>query len=156
MLEDCKDAQERWGGVSDIVDKWLGERQNLLIDYCKLSEDVQFDDEDSALGLRQLCEKLVDYVSAGHFEIYDQLIREAEDFRDSEGLQRADDFYKKIDTTTEYILDFNDKYDETDDLDAIENDLSTLGEVLAARFEAEDNMIEILHLAHHRESAPSE
>ena len=31
MLEDCKSAQERWGGVSEIIDRWLQERQQMLV-----------------------------------------------------------------------------------------------------------------------------
>ena len=39
------------------------------------------------------------------------------------------------DATTELILDFNDKYQETDDLDTLNTDLSKVGEWLATRFE---------------------
>ncbi|WP_370980666.1 sigma D regulator [Agaribacterium sp. ZY112] len=149
MLENCKNAQERWGGVSDIIDRWLEERQQLLIDYCNLSEEVEkIDNTICGTKLVALCQILVDYVSAGHFEIYDQLVKEGQELNDTEGLKEAGGLYKKVDKTTEFILDFNDKYQETDDLDAIENDLSQLGEVLATRFESEDRMIEVLHYAH--------
>jgi len=30
MLENCQSAKERWGGVSEIIDRWLQERQELL------------------------------------------------------------------------------------------------------------------------------
>jgi regulator of sigma D len=33
MLEGCQNAQERWGGVHKIIDKWLNERQELLVFY---------------------------------------------------------------------------------------------------------------------------
>jgi regulator of sigma D len=149
MLENCKTAQERWGGVSEIIDRWLGSRNELLVQYCALSEDVQFDDdEESAPSVREFCQDLIDYTSAGHFEIYDQLIQEGKEFDDQEGLSQAETLYAKIKPTTDFIVDFNDKYQEVDDLDAIENDLSSLGEVLANRFEAEDRMIEVLHYAH--------
>ncbi len=149
MLENCKTAQERWGGVSEIIDRWLEERKQLLVDYCTLSDHVQaMSNEECGERLVAVCQILVDYVSAGHFEIYDQLVKEGEDLNDREGLQAAASLFQVVDTTTEYILDFNDKYQETDDLDAIENDLSKLGEVLATRFESEDKMIEVLHFAH--------
>ena len=149
MLENCKSAQERWGGVSDIIDKWLGERQTLLVDYCTLSDGVEeMDDASCGAKVRLLCQILVDYISAGHFEIYDQLVKEGQELNDVEGLRAAGELYKAIDATTEFILDFNDKYQEIDDLDAIETDLSRLGEVLATRFESEDKMIEVLHFAH--------
>lgn len=149
MLENCKSAQERWGGVSEIIDRWLEERKELLVDYCELSNAVKNDQGEELGGmLRKLCQIMVDYVSAGHFEVYEQLMQEAKDFDDTEGLRLAGGLYKTIDATTEDILDFNDKYQETDDLDALNADLSKVGEWLATRFEAEDRMIEVLHVAH--------
>jgi regulator of sigma D len=149
MLENCKSAQERWGGVNDIIDRWLKERQELLVLYCSLS-DISSELDKIARGgeLKALCQVMVDYVSAGHFEIYDKLVQEGEEFDDQEGLKKASTLYKVIDATTEQVLDFNDKYQETDDLDTIEADLSRLGECLVQRFEAEDKMIEVLHIAH--------
>ena len=149
MLEHCKNAKERWGGVNDLIDKWLHERQDLLVLYCDLStniEDGLF--EVAANQLRTLCQLLVDYVSAGHFEIYDQLVKEGRAFNDTEGLQEASKLFSIIDLSTEYALDFNDKYLETDDLRSLSNDLSTLGEKLATRFESEDRVIHVLHDAH--------
>ena len=90
----------------------------------------------------------MDYTSAGHFEIYDQLVREGNDFEDNDGLQTANELLTTIDGTTQKILDFNDKYLETDDLTTLTVDLSDLGESLSARMEAEDAMIEVLHTAH--------
>lgn len=149
MLDNCTTAQERWGGVSDIIDRWLQERKQLLIQYCNLSELAEETLDASLAPLVQgLCQIMVDYTSAGHFEVYDQLIKEGQEFNDKEGLKSASESFKVVDQTTETILDFNDKYQETDDLDAILADLSKLGETLASRFEAEDNMIEVLHVAH--------
>ena len=150
MLENCKSALERWGGVNELIDRWLEERQKMLVDFCTLSDNIQsMDDAECGERVRLLCQIIVDYVSAGHFEIYDQLVKEGEELGDTDGLRVAGDLYKNIDSTTEFILDFNDKYQEIDDLDAIENDISKLGEILASRFEAEDKMIEVLHLSHH-------
>lgn len=155
MLENCKTALERWGGISDIIDRWLEERQQLLIDYCSLSEGIEeLDNKRSGQKLQSLCQILVDYVSAGHFEIFEQLKIEGKEFNDEAGLKTAEDLFAKIGETTEFILDFNDKYQETDDLDAIENDLSQLGEVLAHRFEMEDGIIDVLHLAHKEQALP--
>lgn len=149
MLNECKTAQERWGGVSDIIDKWLQDRKQLLIQYCKLSEPTEdTDDISTAPMIQALCQIMVDYSSAGHFEIYDQLMKEGQEYNDQEGLRSAAESFKIVDATTEHILDFNDKYQETDDLTTIITDLSKLGEVLANRFEAEDNMISVLHVAH--------
>lgn len=146
MLDNCKSAQERWGGVSDIIDRWLKERQELIVLFWKLSEAAEDTNEETCgASLKNLCEILVDYVSAGYFEVYDQLVKEAEEFGNEKGLALAGKSFKIIDESTEYILDFNDKYLETDDLETIHADLSKLGELLAHRFEAEDSVIEVLH-----------
>lgn len=152
MLNQCESARERWGGVSEVIDRWLKERQELLILFCNLSKDEPVITEDDQVEkeatLRRFCQILVDYVSAGHFEIYNQLAKEGKEFGDEEGLARAKKHYQVVDTTTEHTLDFNDKYQETDDMSSLTKDLSALGETLAVRFEAEDCMIEILHMAH--------
>lgn len=147
MLENCQDAKERWGGVSQIIDRWLAERQQMLVKYCALS-DTQGDDQERGLKLRSMCEIMVDYVSAGHFEVYDQLLKEGRDFGDKEALKQGADLFAKVDATTEEVLDFNDKYQEIDDLSSLDTDLSRLGEVLEGRFAAEDRMIAVLHEAH--------
>lgn len=148
MLEHCQDAKERWGGVSQIIDRWLQERQEMLIQYCALSDTNGSTAEERGHRLRRLCQIMVDYVSAGHFEVYDQLIREGRDFGDENGLKEGARLFAEVDATTESILDFNDKYLETDDLETLSRDLSALGETLEARFSAEDRMIAVLHGAH--------
>lgn len=150
MLENCRSAKERWGGVNSIVDQWLINRQDLLVIYCGLSGIENFDESnnDHAQKIRSLCQHLVDYVSAGHFEVYDQLIKEGKEFGDKAALATAATLYQTIDSTTESILDFNDKYLETDDLSTLNEDLSNIGQHLASRFEAEDTMIGVLHTAH--------
>ena len=151
MLENCKSAKERWGGVSDIIDRWLQNRQDMLVRYCEISgiqESASDDTVPTDAKLRHLCQIMVDYISAGHFEIYDQLIKEGKEFGDEAALEQAGGLYKTIDQTTEIMLDLNDKYQETDDLTTLANDLSGLGEVLESRFEAEDRMIAVLHVAH--------
>ena len=154
MLSKCASAQERWGGVSDIIDRWLKERQQVLVLFCKLSDsNATFEEGERESTLKRFCELTVDYVSAGHFEVYEQLLEEGKAFNDKAGLREAGTLFESIDQTTEVILDFNDKYQETDDLITLMADLSTLGEAMAQRFEAEDGMIEVLHHAHKQETA---
>lgn len=122
----------------------------MLVRYCTLSENDGFDEEDSVLckQVRELCQLMMDYVSAGHFEVYEQLVREGKEFNDTDGLAEADQLFSQVEPTTDAVLDFNDKYQETDDLGSLTDDLSRIGELLATRFEAEDRMIEVLHMAH--------
>jgi regulator of sigma D len=150
MLNNCKTAKERWGGVNQIIDRWLEERQALLVRFCALSDRDKNSENSSEHEekLRRLCQILVDYVSAGHFEIYDQLIKEGREFEDEAALKQAGELFALIDKTTEKVLDFNDKYLETDDLSTLDADLSALSETLETRFTAEDRMIAVLHTSH--------
>lgn len=153
MLDNCKNLRERWGGVSEIIDRWLQARQEMLVQYCELSKTAVFDSNNHEHGnkLQFLCEALVDYISAGHFEVYQQLMEECRAFDDKDALNEAHSLLNEVHATTQSALDFNDKYLETDDLDTLAEDLSKLGESLAARFEVEDRMIEVLHNAHQTE-----
>lgn len=153
MLENCHNARERWGGVSDLIDRWLKDRQQLIVHYMDISSVDEAARGDAALNERftQLCEVLLDYVSAGHFEIYEQLITEAKEFDDG-GIELAAKVYPRIEKTTEVALNFNDKLDggqlDKDSLASLFDELSRLGENLETRFELEDFLIEHLHTVH--------
>jgi len=152
MLENCRNARERWGGVSELIDRWLQERQELLVCYCGLSAQKEEQDADAlAASLVRLCELLVDYVSAGHFGVYEQLVREARDFDDG-GLELIARLYPRIGKTTELVLAFNDCLDNGSLAEAgpevLSEELSRLGEALESRFEMEDLLIEYLHNVH--------
>jgi len=149
MLENCRNARERWGGVSALIDRWLLSRQNLLVVYSELAAISEFnDDPDHGERVLEFSELLVDYVSAGHFEVYEQLLREGREFDEKEGLKEAKKLLERIGDSTEQALDFNDKYMTPDDLSSLAADLSALGEALVNRFEAEDRIIAVLHEAH--------
>ena len=150
MFENYQSAKERWGGVSNIIDSWLHDRQQLLVVYCELSKINAFSEDnlDHQNQLKKFCQIIVDYASAGHFEVYEQLIKEGRDFGDTQALKKAASLYRVIDSTTEALLDFNDKYLETDDLSELANDLSAIGQILEPRFSAEDHMIAVLHNSH--------
>ncbi|HDZ37554.1 MAG TPA: sigma D regulator [Marinobacter sp.] len=158
MLEHCRNAQERWGGVSDLIDRWLKDRQELLVHYCDLSGESDFSQTDALKKkFLRLSEVLVDYVSTGHFEIYEQLVREAREFNDG-GLELAAKLYPRIEKSTEAALNFNDQLDEDklseQDAKALFEELSRLGETLESRFEMEDFLIEHLHTVHADKVAP--
>ena len=149
MLENCKTAQERWGGTHKMIDRWLEDRKATLVKFFDIqSKEGQ---EDVSQSLKVFCERLMDYLSAGHFEIYEQLFREAKEFDDG-GLFLAKDVYPKIDATTQLMLNFNDKYDTVEHINQniadLHEDLSDLGVKLTERFEFEDQLIENLHNAH--------
>lgn len=152
MLENCRSASERWGGVSELIDRWLKERQELIVQYCDLSgAEAGSSTEALRQKFNRLCEVLLDYVSAGHFEIYEQLIREAKEFDDG-GLELAAQVYPRIEKTTEVALAFNDRLEASSltdsELSSVFESLSKLGESLETRFELEDFLIEHLHNVH--------
>ena len=81
-------------------------------------------------------------MSVGHFEVYYELIREAESFADGSD-KLANEIIPSICDTTEVILGFDEKYpsEQPADLGA---DMSLLGEVLESRFELEDRLTSVV------------
>jgi regulator of sigma D len=117
------------------------------VKYCDLTEVTDFSDPENNYDteLQQFCEIMVDYVSVGHFEVFEQITKEAEIFGNDQGLDKSPELIDKIQTTTELILDFNDKYITAKDLDALIIDLAALGETFVQRFADEDVLIDLLH-----------
>lgn len=154
MLEKCRNAQERWGGVHQLIDRWLGSRRELVQAYTALSKSPQAP-AINCESLQGFCELLVDYVSAGHFEIYEQLTSEAKAFNDQRGLELAKRIYPRIEAITEAALAFNDRCDNGDSRDnaSLVAELDRLGPLLHERFELEDCLIEVLHNAHQEQVA---
>jgi regulator of sigma D len=144
MLESCQTAQERWGGVHLLIDRWLQERHELAAAYGELHL------QPTAAALQQFSEVLVDYFSAGHFEVYEQLIQEAEAFGDLRALDLARQIYPRIQIITEAALAFNDQAEHavTADDPVLREELLHLGKLLQERFELEDCLIDVLHNAH--------
>lgn len=154
MLESCQNAQERWGGVHKLIDRWLQERNELIRSYDALGDTPEALAADRK-GLQTFCELLVDYVSAGHFEVYEQLNSEAKAFNDERGLELADTIYPRLNAITETALAFNDRCDKGDcsDHSVVAAEFNKLGGLLHERFELEDCLIEVLHTAHKEQDA---
>lgn len=150
MLEKCKSAKERWGGVSEIIDSWLEERQALISLFVHLPE--QHINEALNNRVQGFCQVLMDYLSSGHFEVYEQLLREGSDFADG-SLEEGQELLPKIQISTDIALDFNDDFSNLLDptvqqIREFSERLSKLGESLEERFELEDTMISVLHTSH--------
>ncbi|MEL0614130.1 MULTISPECIES: sigma D regulator [Marinomonas] len=155
MLERCKTAQERWGGVHEIIDRWLAQRRQLIEAGMQLRERGEYTPTDTP-KIQAFCELLVDYVSVGHFNVYEQLALEAKDFRDDHALTLLKELLPEIDGTTQLALEFNDKYDTKEhcngQLEALLFSLQALSVIMAERFEYEDRLIKELHEAHSEQS----
>lgn len=127
-------------------------RQEVIVSYCQLSGVSSFDrrnDEAHAVEadqLRRFCQIMVDYTAMGHFEVYQRIIEGKERRRAVKEV--AAEVYPAIAETTDYLVDFNDKYDAfegtPDDVDMLARDLSKLGEVIAVRGELEDRILDAL------------
>ena len=156
MLDNCKNAAERWGGVSDLIDKWLLERKSLIVGLCDLSVNPGSSEENKAAKFQSFCQLLVDYVSVGHFEVYEQLVAEAAEYDDG-GIELAKKVIPLIQVSTEVALNFNDRFDDIhkvdDGIEGLIKELEELGKTLEDRFALEDNLIESLHKAHENTAA---
>jgi regulator of sigma D len=142
--------QQQFAAVEDLLTRWLKERRELLGRYTEIVVALDSAPQANKLMQRQqaLCELLVDYVSAGHFEVFNELLNEAESFADgSEEL--AQQLMPDIGDTTEVILAYEEKYGSGEAYpETIKRDLSALGELLESRFVLEDRLIAGLHNRH--------
>ena len=43
MLSRFEEAQQKWGGSHSVIDAWLTERQELLLQFCKLAGFAPFE-----------------------------------------------------------------------------------------------------------------
>lgn len=145
---------KHWDSVDKIIDRWLQERQELIILLCAVDGLREFTPQDTPISIKvqAFCQVLMDYVSAGHFEVYHRLIGEAEAFGDSDGERILNQRYPVIQKSTDIAIQFNDTYETFQDQklfrDALSKDMSQLAEVLEERFAIEDELIELLHNRH--------
>jgi regulator of sigma D len=144
--------KHQFEAVEDLLTRWLKERREVLGKYTEIAValDSQLSDENLQQRQKVLCELLVDYVSAGHFEVFHELIDEAESFADGSG-ELAGKLMPAIADTTEVIMAYEEKYSGAQGRpEKLKRDLSALGEALESRFVLEDQLIAGLHTRHRR------
>lgn len=154
MLTRLEQAQQQWGGSLNAIDNWLNERQEVLVCYYQLAGLTPSEHTDRALPqhseIQSFCQLLMDYLSAGHFEVFDQIVAQCKK-NGPESLALANKIYPEISKTTDIALAFNDKFAEITEqslLDGFDQNLSALGQFLEERFELEDQLIEALYKKH--------
>lgn len=153
MLTKLEQTQQKYGGANTVIDNWLTERQDLLVQYCKLAGLPPYENNKSLPSddsVNEFCQILIDYLSAGHFEIYDDIVKQCQE-HGPESKALANEIYPKISETTEALVEFNDKYSditEQSDLSNFDEDLSEMGQVLEQRLELEDELIHTLYAKH--------
>ena len=130
----------------DQIHKLLDERQEMLVLFCQLAGlDPYQSNAPVDQRVRAFCQKMIDYIAAGHFAIYQRLSTGGE--RRQRVLDVAAVVYSSIEDTTDIAIAFNDKYDEHDhllDFSNLENDLAMLGEAMSNRADFEDRLINAL------------
>ena len=146
------ESAERRDFTRDRVLKLLDERQEMLVLFCELAGIIPYQVSDSSMlhepvnfKMKEFCQKMIDYIAAGHFAIYDRLSNGGE--RRQQVLDVATHVYSGIEDTTDIAIAFNDKYDECDhnlDLANLSNDLAMLGEAMSNRADFEDRLIDAL------------
>ncbi|MFK7730687.1 MAG: sigma D regulator [Pseudomonadales bacterium] len=137
--------------LNHAIEGWLQERQELIVLYCSVCGVHQqiIESPTKIQRLKTFCQILVDYCSAGHFEVFPELIKQAATSGE-ESSTTANSLLGKIQDTTDISLDFNDRY-ETEELppevlEPLSRHLSKLGEALELRFHYEDQLVEYLHI----------
>ncbi len=130
--------------VSHTINELFTERQDVLTCFCELAAlEASGSPLDTILTkLKRFNQMLVDYAALGHFEIYQRIM----DGKERRGAINAiaKEIYPTIVRTTDYFVEFNDKYDGADDADSIiplSDDLSLIGEAMASRIEKEDQLL---------------
>ena len=129
-----------------LVSELQKERHQVWTLYCKVAEQKPFScSSETQSLLTQFSQLLIDYVSLGHFGIYEHLLSGTE--RRDAVLTAAKEIYPEFSKTTEAVMSFNDTYDDQKhalSVDKLESDLSSLGESLAKRIDLEDKLCHLV------------
>ncbi|MDD1619688.1 MAG: sigma D regulator [Methylococcaceae bacterium] len=137
---------ERRQQSNELIAKLQNERREVWSLYCNVAELKPFSANDAVKSLlTQFSQLLVDYVSLGHFGVYERLLAGTE--RRSRVLTVAKELYPEFSKTTDAAISFNDKYDNVQKIEVfedLEQDLSVLGESLAKRIDLEDRLCEVM------------
>lgn len=140
---------ERRTRSRSIIDQLEAERAEVLVNFCRVAGIEPYEDSDQQSNLeeclRDFCQIMVDYLAAGHFGLYQRILDGQERRQDICNL--AEELYPQIAKTTQFALDFNDKYEhETEDAfnEQFSEDLSQLGQALASRIELEDRLFQAM------------
>lgn len=144
MSEGTASTFEARDRTNHIVKELLDQRQKVWSLYCSVAGMEPFKPNKSIETLiEEFCEMLVDYISLGHFGVYQRIIDGKE--RRKKIVEIAEKIYPQIVIATESVLSFNDKYEKVTPamiMNHLSDDLSTVGEQLAMRIELEDELIE--------------
>ena len=142
----------QWQRTETLVQTWLKERQQLLALLCALPDmnDANIENNPALHAhIQSLCQTLMDYISAGYFEIYRELAVEARSLkRDNPGWLQ--EMLQRLEDSTDAALAFNEHYDQAArrqcSLTELPEKMASLLEKLEERFMLEDQLIISFHL----------
>jgi len=151
-IEEGSMGVERRERLAHTISSLIKLRQNVVVAYCKLSGVSSFEAREAETHtvdpdqLRRFCQIMVDYTAMGHFEVYQRIIEGKE--RRKAVKEKAREVYPAIAETTDYLVDFNDKYDAfegtADEVQQLQGDLARLGQIISVRGELEDQILAAL------------
>jgi regulator of sigma D len=122
--------------IQHLIQQWLELRKVVLVHYNELCVTKEAEPK----TLQKFCQHLMDYISMGHFKMYEKFAEHHENNQIySKGLNK--NLLLNITMNTETVLNFNEKYTEPKSLNALSTDLSQIGEILAHRMDWEDALI---------------
>jgi regulator of sigma D len=137
---------ERRQRTYQLIAELKNERDEVWSLYCHIAGLKPFSANKSVKKkVTQFSQMLIDYISLGHFGVYERLLGGTE--RRSRVLDAAKQIYPELSMTTDAAVWFNDKYaDEAKmkSFDELAQDLSMLGEKLAKRIDLEDHLCELM------------
>lgn len=147
MLNQLNVLTERVGGSNELVDSWLEARRQLLVTYYHLVGLKPNKETHAALdeqALDTFCHALVDYLSAGHFSVYERIISE---MNGDSPMIAAAQIYPPLQQNTSRLMALYDGHlqQSIDDDNCVDFQLalSEVGEALEARFTLEDKLIQM-------------
>lgn len=128
--------------VSDnkAIASWLKERKELLVLYSQLVAVTEETPELEEIELiNNFSTVLIDYVSSGHFSVYEQLIPNLNISKEHQA-----HIFGQIYQTTEIALAFHDNYENISarpNMDKFTKDFSIIGEAISIRIDLEDKLL---------------
>lgn len=151
MLNQLQSLTEYVGGNNALIDQWLQARKQLLVAYYHLvgikpnKEMLSLLDEEA---LDNFCQNLVDYLSTGHFHLYEKMLHEAATHSEKV-LALSTQLALALQNNTQQIMTFYDSHlaaaIDHDNCLEFQKALSHVGEALEERFTLEDRMIQQIY-----------
>lgn len=145
-----------WKATDQLIIKWLQDRQSVLILYnelCQMPANTeqleQMEKTEQAEKnnseyqkpmIQSFCQRLMDYISMGHFKIFEKLA-DAEASCSSTRGELDKNLMTRVLNSTIVALDFNDHFQEYLGSNQLSEHLSKLGQELAHRMDCEDKLI---------------